>query len=390
VYTRCQKPTCAGRPKSLFLARSLLFHLTSGESIDLDSNNVAAAVHTPLHYYTCTSNMLTWEGIEDAASEVTPVWLSKAEKEKAYWKPLRKSDCHVLNGATKKGKTYLVRLFGRTSKKQIPIECGRITADLETNSIRYNFIKEPARALCSAIWFRKRKVSKENVSLHPVDDAEDSKKIEAFYQTVCQACSALGAGVASVLDKEVDLSDETKVSIIQKSNSIRFVCKAAGRFQTIVNLQRGFGEYKVDGEEEELLLGPVKHLCFVIHGVGEALFTKEGVSIEGLVETTDKARIAMQKMQIMEWRALCKKAKTPEEAPPPPDRIELVPIQWSDEIHDSSSSLMKSLRAVSLTTVPALRMIANDVVFDGTLSAQYRYARAGRIVTKLQSYNVPH
>jgi hypothetical protein len=329
-----------------------------------------------LHESSSTSNMPTWEGIEDAASEVTPVWLSKdEEEEKANWKPLRKSDCLILNGAT---------------KKQIFIECGRITADLETNSIRHNFIKEPARALCSAIWFRKQEVSKENVILHPVGDEEDSKKIEAFYQTVCKACSALGAGVASVLDKEVDLSDETKVSIIQRSNSIRFVCKGAGWFQTVVDLQRGFGEYKVDGEEEELLLGPVKHLCFVIHGVGEALFTKEGVSIEGLVETTDKARIAMQKMQIMEWRALCKKAKTPEEAPPPPDRIELVPIQWSDEIHDSSSSLMKSLRAVSLTTVPALRMIANDVVFDGTLSAQYRYARAGRIVTKLQSYNVPH
>lgn len=50
--------------------------------------------------------------------------------------------------------------------------------------------------------------------------------------------------------------------------------------------------------------------------------------------------------------------------PPPPNRVELIPILWYDRVHSSSSSLMKSLKATTLTTIPALRAIANDVIFD--------------------------
>lgn len=51
-------------------------------------------------------------------------------------------------------------------------------------------------------------------------------------------------------------------------------------------------------------------------------------------------------------------------APPPPNRVELIPILWYHRIHSSSSSLMNSLKATTLTTIPALREIANDVIFD--------------------------
>jgi len=50
--------------------------------------------------------------------------------------------------------------------------------------------------------------------------------------------------------------------------------------------------------------------------------------------------------------------------PAPPNRVELIPILWYDRVHCSSSSLMKSLKAATITTIPALREIANDVIFD--------------------------
>eukprot|EP00978_Attheya_sp_CCMP212_P003395 scaffold7002_cov50-Attheya_sp.AAC.2 len=50
--------------------------------------------------------------------------------------------------------------------------------------------------------------------------------------------------------------------------------------------------------------------------------------------------------------------------PPRPDRIELLPIEWYDKIHSSSNAIMKTLKGTTLQSIPALRAIANDVVFD--------------------------
>jgi hypothetical protein len=86
-------------------------------------------------------------------------------------------------------------------------------------------------------------------------------------------------------------------------------------------------------------------------------------------------RILIQKQQVAEYRANLAKLKPASKAedgvesgsivlPPPPDRIEIIPIEWFHRVHDSSSMLMKSLRSTTLTTIPALRAIANDVIFD--------------------------
>ena len=53
-----------------------------------------------------------------------------------------------------------------------------------------------------------------------------------------------------------------------------------------------------------------------------------------------------------------------EKPPNPPNRIELLPIEWWDRIHSSSSALKTTLKASTLQTIPALRAIANDVMFD--------------------------
>lgn len=49
---------------------------------------------------------------------------------------------------------------------------------------------------------------------------------------------------------------------------------------------------------------------------------------------------------------------------PPPNRVELIPIFWYDSVHSTSSALIKSLQSTTLTTIPALREIANDVILD--------------------------
>ena len=53
-----------------------------------------------------------------------------------------------------------------------------------------------------------------------------------------------------------------------------------------------------------------------------------------------------------------------EQEPPPPDRVEFFPITWYDQVHSSNNALMRSLNSVTLSTIPALRAIANDVILD--------------------------
>lgn len=50
--------------------------------------------------------------------------------------------------------------------------------------------------------------------------------------------------------------------------------------------------------------------------------------------------------------------------PDPPNRVEYLPITWHDQVHSSNSSLMRSLNSATLSTIPALRAIANDVILD--------------------------
>ena len=50
--------------------------------------------------------------------------------------------------------------------------------------------------------------------------------------------------------------------------------------------------------------------------------------------------------------------------PPPPNRVEFLPITWHDQIHSQSNALMRTLKGVTLQSIPALRAIANDVILD--------------------------
>jgi hypothetical protein len=61
----------------------------------------------------------------------------------------------------------------------------------------------------------------------------------------------------------------------------------------------------------------------------------------------------------------CKKCeKLKQKLPEPPNRVEFIPIEWYDKVRSPSHALMTSLNAVTLRSIPALRSIANDVIFD--------------------------
>jgi len=295
--------------------------------------------------------MPSWEGIEDSSAIAAKIWMSR-EKEEDEWQPLRKSDCRALNQST---------------STQVVIEGGRATADLTTNEIKYNFYNSPMRQMSSATWFVKEEKSSKVFSFKPMTQI-DAAIVEELYQKAVQATSSLGSGISTVIQEEHELMDNADYKVViskTTSNVLSMKMKAKGWFGNTLDLQRGHGEYISEGEEDEVMLGPVNHLFFVVHGIGEALWSRQDVSVPSIVEEMNRTRILMQRKQVSDWKKECEKAKKAREAEPPaPNRIELIPIEWFDRIHSSSSDLMKSLKATTLQTIPALRAIANDVVFD--------------------------
>jgi len=300
--------------------------------------------------------MPLWDGIEDATPSPLPVWLSR-EKDTDAWKPLRKVDCRLINSNT-----------CRTEGK-VQIECGRATADIPGRTISYNFFNAPTLQLAAATWFWKEekgsKGSKDYI-LRPLSERDD-KLVEKFYQRILEASSSLGEGLNTVLREEIMLEDdkEFKVVILKSGGTLSLKKRTKNFFGPSFSLQRGYGSYTVEGEEDELALGPVSHLIFVVHGIGEAMWSREGSSVPNLVTEVNQTRARVCKKQVAIWKKNCEKAKAKkEELPAPPNRVEILPIEWYSRIHSGSSSVKRSLISSTLLTVPKLRAIANDVVFD--------------------------
>lgn len=240
--------------------------------------------------------MVNWQGVEDAGLIPTRVWLSRTKesgKDKEEWQPLRKVDCQALNenmGISHKG-----------GVNPVLIEGGRATADPEFGVIRYNFVARPLRALTFGTWFVVEEYKKNDgtscsssssgTSIDPAISSgsysnkvrpvltplpeEQAQLVEDLYQRAIYAASSLGEGIDPILKERIPLegpdAGDYHVEVYREGgNHYRLRKSPNGWFGKSYDLQRGYGAYKVEGEEEELSLGPVGHVVFVVHGIGEA------------------------------------------------------------------------------------------------------------------------
>jgi hypothetical protein len=187
----------------------------------------------------------------------------------------------------------------------------RATADPQQGTISFNFYTRPPKQLTSATWFVQQQDKDPILQITPMSD-KDSTTVETLYQQAIYAASSLGSGMESVFKKEdVELEDtDYRAKIVLSSDGNYVVQKSLkGWFGKSYDLQRGFGAYVIEGEEDELALGPVTHVCFVIHGIGEAMWSREDVQISGIIDTMANARLAMNKKKVEEWKKQCAQAK---------------------------------------------------------------------------------
>ena len=95
------------------------------------------------------------------------------------------------------------------------------------------------------------------------------------------------------------------------------------------------------------------------------MWSRADVSTPSLIEEVDILRKEVCKRLYESWKKSCQKAlKNNEVEPLPPNRIEFLPIQWYEIVHGKSSPVKQSVSSVTLKTIPLMRSLANDVVFD--------------------------
>ena len=269
------------------------------------------------------------------------------------WTPLRKDDCRAINEAD-------------PLANEIYIEGGRSTADPTNGVIRSNFINRPKRQLMSATWFVVHKkgdrsyqesdpkdnnnqnnsssniegngsITEANSSSSSINTAPPTSKVstvnsdnpnipaltplsptdaalvEKLYQQISN--SLIPAVVEALLtikeEGEVMLEDDagSKVVLVRNGNgSLVLKKKRIKLFGASFDLQRGYGDYSVPGEMEETTLGDVKHLIFVVHGIGESMYNRTE-NLHSFSDEIEFLRANINKKQIEVWRKDREKAR---------------------------------------------------------------------------------
>jgi len=219
----------------------------------------------------------------------------------SHWKPTQKSpNTHTRNIS-----------HTHTDSKPVLIDGGRATADPEFGIIRYNFWNQQERFLTSAIWFSVLPDDRDKHKniLTPLSDLE-AVAVEDFYQRAVYAASSRGDGIQKIMEERIPVEKDMHVCIQQESSHYILRKCPDGWFGRNIDLQRGYGSYSVPGEEEETALGPVRHLVYVIHGIGEAMWSREDVAFAGsVVKEVGNWRLTMQQRQLAEWKSQCERAK---------------------------------------------------------------------------------
>jgi len=199
----------------------------------------------------------------------------------------------------------------------ILIDYGRATANPELGRIHYHFYPKPDQPLIYASWFLRIEVPNEksstNFILEPVTDIPASIAMEDFYQRAVHAASSMGDGMEEILKEQIPISETHHIAIERATDGHYVVrkCPNGTWFRgKSIDLQRGYGSFVVPGELEELALGPVNHVIFVIHGIGEAMWSRDDVTYTGsLAQDITGFRHVMQKRQVNEWKRTCDRAK---------------------------------------------------------------------------------
>ncbi|GMI10514.1 hypothetical protein TrVE_jg12697 [Triparma verrucosa] len=337
--------------------------------------------------------------------EETPVWLTSnlfssnnldtvidtcSLDPNHYFHPLSHVDNSRLNAT-----------FGNMDEPNPPVQLAcdytRTTATPSLSTLKSNYWDAPPKTLTKSTWFYLDPTSSKRPPqpLHPDDDF----KVEEMYRTLnAKPIEGVGEGVEleksynggkkyrAVLEEVLGAASQTQPlptnptsaasappppPLLLAGKVYTLKLKPVGlknTFSSTLQLQRGYGPYSYPGEAEESRLsshGPPKEIIFVIHGIGELVWSKTEVTfVPSMIEQMNTLRIDIHKRQLKDYDDALKKHRE-EGGPEPalPQKIEILPIIWYQVWH-TGTDIKKSLDSITIRTIPVVRTIANDIIFD--------------------------
>ena len=262
----------------------------------------------------CSSNLYAPQkskGVFDDASLDSANW----------FKPLRKVDCATLNQ------------WREGQDPSILCEFTRATADVKLGVLRYNFWDQQPKTLVASRWYYTDPSGKRppqpldvedddaveevyQLGLKSGIDPDDVTSFERSFKTTYNGGKTYKVVLAEVQEGGLKSSSSFPPASSQpppppSNNSKVYTLKmkpigVQNIFSPDLQLQRGYGEYKVEGEAEEVLLassGAAKEILFVIHGIGELVWSKTEVTfVPSMIEQMNVLRTDIQKRQVKDWK----------------------------------------------------------------------------------------
>ena len=123
------------------------------------------------------------------------------------------------------------------------------------------------------------------------------------------------------------------------------------------------------GSEDEATLnfsGSAGTVIYVIHGIGEQVWSKDNAVAKSLIKQCDDARVKMHRLQLERYERLMRRWDRGGRVGVKPlmeRRVEVIPVCWYEVWH-TGTDVKRSVESVTLPGVPIVRTIANSIILD--------------------------
>jgi len=174
------------------------------------------------------------------------------------------------------------------------------------------------------------------------------------------------------------LDSHLSLSVVKTSDFIPSSCTIRRGLEWSESPDEILGDYEVD------------HLCLVVHGIGEALFSKDDNPLPSFRASVEKCRLLtlQQRVQLYEKQLKVDIASQSQSRPHPTSsstssstsastcptgpsssrlnvsRVEFIPVEWHACVHSEELALSNSIKNVTLNNIPLLRDFANEAILD--------------------------
>lgn len=138
-------------------------------------------------------------------------------------------------------------------------------------------------------------------------------------------------------------------------------------------------------EEEMQANYAAGHLALVVHGIGEALWSRNDNALPSFRESVARLRLLCLQQRVESYDAQCK--ASPDRCFTPVTRVEFLPVEWFGCVHSDELDISKQINNVTIRNIPMIRDLANDAILDVLLylTPEFKHRINREVMRKLNA-----